>query len=83
MSIKGKTVWALRSGIHYEGSTLVGVYETLDGACLAAQEFMERENEKDRKIGGTDQEWKYEEVDDSRFWDGECFWLLVKPYEIQ
>lgn len=83
MSIKGKTVWAFRTGIHYEGSTVHSIYETLDGACAAAQEFMEKENDADRHFG-TPQEWEYEEKEDGgRSWEGDVYWVAVQPYEIK
>lgn len=83
MSITGQKVWAFRCGMHYEGSVLAGVFATLDSACLAAQEFMEKEDAKDKELGLNASPWEYDDSDGYYWWDNKTYWVLVKEYEIQ
>lgn len=83
MSIKGMNVWALRSGLHYEGSTLAGLYETEEGAIAAALLIMAAEDENGREIYGEAMPWEYDDVDSQHWWDNSVNWLLIKQYEIE
>lgn len=71
----GLKVWTLSRGYHYEGSSLVKIFDTLDKAKLAAEEIVAKD--------GDDGEWERGSYDDTFTWENNACWLTVSMWEVE
>lgn len=71
----GLKVWTLSRGYHYEGGSVVKIFDTLDKAKLAAEAIVEKD--------GDDGEWDRGEGDDTFTWENDASWLAVRSWEVE
>lgn len=68
-------VWTLSRGYHYEGNSIVKIFDTLDKAMLYAEGIVEKETDSG--------EWVRGGYDDTHTWENEICWLAVSPWEVE